>query len=61
MADQVCPECGCSVGDKAYKKEGGVIYCCEPCADSCKCECGCIDESQQAERYAPMKGRRRRG
>ena len=60
MADQVCPECGCNVDDKAYRR-GGVIYCCEPCADGCKCECGCIDESPQAERHAPMKGSRTRG
>jgi len=61
MADQVCPECGCNIGDKAFKKEDGVIYCCEPCANTCKCECRCVDESQQAERHAPMKGRRHRG
>ncbi len=58
MEGQTCPSCGCYVGDHSFKR-GGVIYCCEPCANSCKCECGCVDESDQAEWHAPMKRRRR--
>ncbi|MCE5265622.1 MAG: hypothetical protein LLG97_19110 [Deltaproteobacteria bacterium] len=57
MANQMCPQCGCIVGDKAFKR-GGVVYCCEPCANGCKCECGCVDESARAERHAPLKGKR---
>jgi hypothetical protein len=58
MADQECPQCGCVIGDKAFRK-AEVIYCCEPCAESCKCECGCVNESAQPARNAPMKGNRR--
>jgi hypothetical protein len=58
MAAQECPKCGCNVSGNGFKR-GGVTYCCEPCADNCKCECGCIDESEQAERHAPLKGNRR--
>ncbi len=57
-ADQACPNCGCYVRDGGFRR-GRVVYCCEPCADSCKCECGCVDESVHSERHAPMKGRRR--
>jgi len=31
MAEQLCPACGCTIGDEAYEEEG-VIYCYESCA-----------------------------
>jgi len=41
MVEQICPVCGCTIGDEAYEKEG-VKYCCEPCAaGEGQCECGC--------------------
>ena len=40
MTEQICPKCGCSISGGGYKK-GGVVYCCEPCASSTSCECGC--------------------
>ncbi len=60
MADQVCPQCGCVIGSKSFRK-GDIVYCCEPCADNCQCECDCIDESKEPERRAPMKGQKIRG
>jgi hypothetical protein len=60
MAEPVCPECGCGIKDEAFEK-GGVLYCCEPCATSCDCECGCLDESKAkpSGRLSPKKGPRR--
>jgi hypothetical protein len=41
MTEQICPVCGCSIGDESYEKDG-VTYCCEPCATrSGQCDCGC--------------------
>jgi hypothetical protein len=40
MTQQICPVCGCDIGGEGYKKEG-VVYCCEPCAESGACKCGC--------------------
>ena len=41
MTEQICPVCGCSIGDEAYEKDG-LKYCCEPCADQVgQCGCGC--------------------
>ncbi len=40
MTEQICPECGCSISGGGYEKSG-VVYCCEPCAGSTSCECGC--------------------
>ena len=60
MTDQKCPQCGCDIEDDAFEKEGAV-YCCEPCAVSCECACGCIEESKPAKAgvRAPQTGRRR--
>ena len=49
MAEQLCPVCGCTIGDEAYEKEG-VIYCCESCATGEQCDCGCctvVEEQEQ--------------
>ena len=48
MAEEHCVECGCEIGDKAYETDGNV-YCCEPCASSCECECGWLDEGDEEE------------
>ena len=40
MAEQICPACGCSVVGAGHEKDG-VTYCCEPCATSSPCACGC--------------------
>lgn len=40
MTEELCPVCGCSIGNNAYEKDG-VSYCCEPCASGSPCECGC--------------------
>ena len=41
MTEQICPVCGCSIGDEAHEKDG-VKYCCEPCATPVgQCDCGC--------------------
>lgn len=41
--EKICPACGCVSGSDTYEKDG-VFYCCEPCAISNECECGCLDE-----------------
>ncbi len=50
MTVQLCPVCGCSIGDEAYEKEE-VTYCCEPCATGeGQCACGCctiVEEQEQ--------------
>ena len=50
MAEQICPVCGCPVGEGAYEKDGKA-YCCEPCATGSVCVCGCcsIGEVGEAE------------
>ena len=48
MAEPICPTCGCTVTDKSYKKEG-VLYCCEACATSGECECGCCSIVEETE------------
>ncbi len=40
VVEQLCPVCGCAIGDGVYEKDG-VKYCCEPCASGSQCECGC--------------------
>ena len=43
MVEQLCPVCGCTIGDKAHEK-GGVTYCCEPCSiEGAQCSCGCCE------------------
>ncbi len=46
MAEEVCPECGCDIEDDAFEM-GGVLYCCEPCANGSECECGCVEEPEE--------------
>jgi hypothetical protein len=46
MAEQICPECGCEIAEEGFEKEG-IVYCCEPCATSCECVCGCMEEPAQ--------------
>jgi len=49
MVEEICPACGCTIAVDAYEKEG-VKYCCEPCATSGQCECGCckiVEEKQE--------------
>ncbi len=46
MAEQICPECGCDLGEAACEYDG-VLYCCEPCAQGDECECGCCDEEEE--------------
>jgi hypothetical protein len=51
MTEQICPACGCSVVGAGYEKEG-VKYCCEPCAGSSPCSCGCchvVDEAAETK------------
>ena len=51
MAEEICPTCGCTIGDKSNEKEG-VVYCCGPCATGRQCECGCctiVREQEQEE------------
>ena len=40
MRKKICPKCGCSIGEESYTK-GGMIYCCEPCANDSDCRCSC--------------------
>ncbi len=37
---EVCPACGCQLGESPYK-DVEVYYCCEPCATGGACDCGC--------------------
>ncbi len=46
MAEDYCPECGCSIDEYACEKLG-VTYCCEPCASGYDCECGCVEEDDE--------------
>ena len=51
MAEQICPACGCHIAGTGYETDG-MVYCCEPCAGSSPCECGCctpIDEAKEKE------------
>jgi len=56
--DHTFPKCGCYIRGGGFKR-GTVVYCCEPRAVDCKCDCDCTDETARPERHAPMKGRRR--
>ena len=40
MTKQICPVCGCEISGGGYEKDG-ISYCCEPCAEGGRCECGC--------------------
>ncbi len=48
MAEQVCFECGCEIGDRVYETDG-YLYCCEPCATDAECECGCMGCGEEEE------------
>ncbi len=48
MPEQICPVCGCDVGEQMYEREG-IVYCCEPCAAGSACECGCCEVVEDAE------------
>lgn len=39
MAEQICPACGCTIGDSGYES-GGVAYCYEPCSRGEPCDRG---------------------
>lgn len=45
--ERLCPACGCQLGGSPYKK-GGLLYCCEPCANGGPCECGCCKVEEHA-------------
>ena len=52
-AEQICPACGCQLGESPYEK-GEVLYCCQPCATGAECQCGCCEamekeDSQQSQ------------
>ena len=48
MPEQICPVCGCDVGEQMYEREG-IVYCCEPCATGGVCECGCCEVVEGGE------------
>jgi hypothetical protein len=48
MAEQICPVCGCHIAGSGYESEG-MVYCCEPCASSSPCECGCCTVHEEPE------------
>ncbi len=41
----LCPACGCRVVNGGFEKDG-VRYCCEACASSSACQCGCCHPEQ---------------
>jgi len=47
--EQLCPVCGCQIGAFAYEKDS-VLYCCEPCAESVQCDCGCCETVEEEVR-----------
>ena len=49
MAEQICPVCGCTIVSDGYEKEG-VFYCCEPCATSGQCGCGCCEVVEEEKK-----------
>lgn len=48
MVQQICPTCGCNIGEKEYEKKG-IVYCCHPCASGSACECGCCEPVETKE------------
>jgi hypothetical protein len=46
MAENICPTCGCVIGDHGLEKDG-VIYCGEPCTSGTQCECGCCSIAEE--------------
>lgn len=48
MPEEICPVCGCDVGEHPYERDG-IVYCCEPCAKGGACECGCCDLPGESE------------
>ena len=40
MTHHICPICGCEIKSDGYEKDG-INYCCKPCAESGRYECGC--------------------
>lgn len=42
MPEEICPVCGCDIGENRYQRDG-IVYCCEPCATGGACECGCFN------------------
>lgn len=48
MTEQLCPACGCHIASDGYEKDG-VIYCCQSCADSDQCKCGCCEAVEDEE------------
>ncbi len=58
MAEQLCPTCGCRIGVDAYEKDG-ILYCCQPCATSGQCECGCCEvvESEREQESSLYENR----
>lgn len=48
MAEQICPTCGCHIAGTDHERDG-MVYCCEPCATSNPCECGCCHVAEEHE------------
>jgi hypothetical protein len=47
MAEQICPTCGCLIAGEGYET-GGVVFCCEPCAQGESCGYGCCDSAHES-------------
>ena len=44
MANVKCPVCGCMIAVDRGIRLGSVVYCCQSCVDSQRCELGCTVE-----------------
>ncbi len=43
---KACPDCGCLIAGEGYET-GGVVFCCEPCAEGDPCQCGCCSQPEK--------------
>jgi len=48
MTEQLCPVCGCQIVGDGYEQDD-VLHCCQPCATSGQCECGCCESVEDED------------
>lgn len=54
MAEKTCPTCGCLIASEGFET-GGVVFCCEDCANGEPCGCGCCGEEKKPKKKSTRK------
>jgi len=49
MEEKICPVCGCVIASEGYET-GGVVFCCESCANDEHYTYSCCDEDEEGRK-----------